>query len=81
MLVWSIPLMTVLLTGTVAWIGSYDLDPPKPIASSTKAIKVQAVSLTGNGCSSIRSWASRASITSAIPVGMPVSFELTSSAS
>src|SRR5262249_31976367 len=26
MLVWSIPLMTVLLTGTVAWTGSYDLD-------------------------------------------------------
>src|ERR1700741_1307983 len=31
LLVWSIPLMTVLLTGTVAWIGAYDLDPPKPI--------------------------------------------------
>jgi cytochrome o ubiquinol oxidase subunit 2 len=35
LLVWSIPLMTVLLVGAVAWIGSYDLDPPKPIASST----------------------------------------------
>src|SRR5262249_6521118 len=45
LLVWSIPLMTVLLTGTVAWIGAYDLDPPKPIAASTKPIKVQAVSL------------------------------------
>src|SRR6516165_10556743 len=44
MLVWSIPLMTILLTGTVAWIGAYELDPPKPIASSTKPIKVQAVS-------------------------------------
>ena len=37
MLVWSIPLMTVLLVGTVAWIGAYDLDPPKPIASSDEA--------------------------------------------
>src|SRR5580692_448728 len=34
LLVWSIPLMTVLLVGAVAWISSYDLDPPKPIASS-----------------------------------------------
>ena len=31
MLVWSIPLMTVLLVGTVAWIGAHDLDPRKPI--------------------------------------------------
>src|ERR1700760_5111639 len=45
MLVWSIPLMTVLLVGGVAWIGSYDLDPPKPIASATKPVRIQAVSL------------------------------------
>jgi len=43
LLVWSIPLMTVLLVGTVAWIGSFDLDPPKPIASSTKPLTVQVV--------------------------------------
>ena len=45
LLIWSIPLMTVLLVGTVAWIGSYDLDPPKPITSSAKPVKVQVVSL------------------------------------
>src|SRR5215467_4134791 len=28
-LVWSIPIMTVLLLGGVAWVGSYELDPPK----------------------------------------------------
>ena len=28
-LVWSIPLMTILLVGGVAWLSSYDLDPPK----------------------------------------------------
>jgi cytochrome o ubiquinol oxidase subunit II len=79
MLVWSIPLMTILLTGTVAWIGAYDLDPPKPIASSTKPIKVQAVSLDWKwlfiypelGVASVNHLT--------IPVGTPVSFELTSS--
>jgi heme/copper-type cytochrome/quinol oxidase subunit 2 len=30
-LVWSIPLMTVLLVGGVAWVGAHDLDPRKPI--------------------------------------------------
>jgi len=79
LLVWSIPLMTVLLTGTVAWIGAYDLDPPKPIASSTKPIKVQAISLDWKwlfiypelGVASVNHLT--------IPVGTPVSFELTSS--
>src|SRR5215813_2245969 len=45
LLVWSIPIMTVLLVGGVAWVGSYDLDPPKPIASAVKPLKVQVVSL------------------------------------
>jgi cytochrome o ubiquinol oxidase subunit II len=79
MLIWSIPLMTVLLVGTVAWIGAYDLDPPKPIASSTKPLKIQVVSLDWKwlfiypeqGVASVNHLT--------IPAGTPVSFELTSS--
>ena len=79
MLVWSIPLMTVLLVGTVAWIGAYDLDPPKPIASSTKPLKIQVVSLDWKwlfiypeqGIASVNKLT--------VPVGTPVSFQLTSS--
>jgi cytochrome o ubiquinol oxidase subunit 2 len=79
MLVWSIPLMTVLLVGGVAWVGSHDLDPPKPIASSTKALRVEVVSLDWKwlfiypeeGIASVNQLT--------IPVGTPVSFELTSS--
>jgi cytochrome o ubiquinol oxidase subunit 2 len=78
-LVWSIPLMTVLLVGTVAWIGAYDLDPPKPIAASTKPLKIQVVSLDWKwlfiypeqGIASVNHLT--------IPVGTPVNFELTSS--
>jgi cytochrome o ubiquinol oxidase subunit 2 len=79
MLVWSIPLMTVILVGGVAWLGAYALDPPKPIVSSTKALKVQVVSLDWKwlfiypelGVASVNQLT--------IPVGTPVSFELTSS--
>jgi len=79
LVVWSIPLMTVLLVGTVAWIGAYDLDPPRPIASATKPLKVQVVSLDWKwlfiypeqGIASVNHLT--------IPVGTPVSFELTSS--
>src|SRR5262245_32485090 len=45
MLVWSIPIMTVLLVGGVAWVGSFDLDPPKALNSTVKPVRVQVVSL------------------------------------
>src|SRR5499426_4280504 len=45
LLIWSIPIMTVLLVGGVAWVGSYDLDPRKPIESGVKPLQVQVVSL------------------------------------
>src|ERR1700741_1921729 len=44
-LVWSIPAMTVLLVGGVAWVSSHDLDPRKPIASMVKPVSIQVVSL------------------------------------
>ena len=31
LIVWAIPLLTILLLGGVAWVGSHDLDPAKPI--------------------------------------------------
>src|SRR3954454_2402127 len=40
MLVWSIPAMTVLLVGGVAWIGAHDLDPRKPLAAAAQPVTV-----------------------------------------
>jgi cytochrome o ubiquinol oxidase subunit 2 len=79
LLVWSIPAMTVLLVGGVAWVGSHDLDPRKPIASTAKPVRVQVVSLDwkwlfiypDQGIASVNQLT--------IPVGTPVRFELTSS--
>ena len=79
MIVWSIPAMTVLLVGGVAWIGSHDLDPRKLISSTAKPVKVQVVSLDwkwlfiypDQGIATVNQLT--------IPVGTPVSFELTSS--
>src|ERR1700756_5626228 len=77
-LVWSIPAMTVLLVGGVAWLGAHDLDPRKPLSSAVKPITVQVVSLDwkwlfvypDEGIASVNQLT--------IPVGTPVSFELTS---
>ena len=79
MLVWSIPAMTVFLVGGVAWVGSHDLSPRKAIVSTVKPVRVQVVSLDwkwlfiypDEGVASVNYLA--------IPVGTPVSFELTSS--
>src|SRR5215467_10332651 len=79
LLVWSIPIMTIILTGGVAWIGSYDLDPPKPLASAVKPVRVQVVSLDwkwlfiypDEGVASVNRLT--------VPSGTPISLELTSS--
>src|SRR5499426_4551975 len=79
LLVWSIPIMTVLLVGGVAWLSSYDLDPPKRIASAVKPVRVQVVSLDwkwlfiypDDGIATVNQLT--------VPVGAPISFELTSS--
>jgi cytochrome o ubiquinol oxidase subunit 2 len=78
-LVWSIPAMTVLLVGGVAWIGAHDLDPRKSINSTVKPISVQVVSLDwkwlfiypDEGIASVNRLV--------VPVGTPISFQLTSS--
>ena len=79
MLVWSIPIMTVLLVGGVAWVGSHDLDPPKPIASAVKPVRVQVVSLDWKWLFIYPEQGIATVNQLTIPVGTPVSFELTSS--
>src|SRR3984957_436267 len=74
MLIWSIPAMTVFLVGGVAWVGSHDLSPRKPIASSVKPLRVQVASLDWKWLFIYRTKASRASITWRSPwAGLSVS--------
>jgi len=78
-LVWSIPLMTVLLLGGVTWVGSYDLDPPKAIASADKPVRVQVVALDWKWLFIYPDQGIAAVNQLTVPLGMPISFELTSS--
>lgn len=79
LLVWAIPIMTVLLVGSVAWVGSHDLDPKRPIESTSRPVRVQVISLDwkwlfiypDEGVATVNQLT--------IPVGRPVSFELTGS--
>jgi cytochrome o ubiquinol oxidase subunit 2 len=78
LVVWSIPALTVMLLGGIAWIGSHDLEPSKPLRSTVPALKVDVVSLDwkwlfiypDQGIASVNQLV--------VPVGTPVSFRLTS---
>src|ERR1700726_1001653 len=45
LVVWSIPALTVILLGGVAWIGSHQLDPAAPVAGTGGGGAGQGVSL------------------------------------
>jgi cytochrome o ubiquinol oxidase subunit II len=79
LIVWSIPAMTVMLLGSLCWVGSHELDPGKPLASAVKPLTIQVVSLDWKwlfiypeqGIASVNALT--------IPVATPINLELTSS--
>ncbi|PPQ40163.1 ubiquinol oxidase subunit II [Rhodopila globiformis] len=78
MIVWSIPLLTIILLGGVIWIGSYELDPAKPIGSPAPALEVQGVSLDWKWLFIYPDQGIAAVNQLVIPAGIPVHFSLTS---
>jgi cytochrome o ubiquinol oxidase subunit II len=79
LLVWSIPIMTVLLVGGVAWVGAHDLDPPKPLVSAAKPVRIQVVSLDWKWLFIYPEQGIATVNQLTVPVGTPINFELTSS--
>ena len=61
LIVWAIPLLTIMLLGGVTWIGAHDLDPRGPSIRKKSRSIFRSCRSTGNGCSSIRTSMSRAS--------------------
>lgn len=45
LIVWSIPALVILFLGGIAWIGAHDLDPARPLSSSSKPLEVDVVAL------------------------------------
>jgi cytochrome o ubiquinol oxidase subunit 2 len=78
MVVWAIPALTVMLLGGIAWIGSHDLEPSKPLPSKVPPLEVEVVSLDwkwlfiypDQGIATVNQLV--------VPAGTPISFRLTS---
>jgi cytochrome o ubiquinol oxidase subunit 2 len=78
LLVWSIPALVIVFLGGIAWIGSHDLDPAKPLGEDRKPLEVQVVALDWKWLF-IYPEQHIASVNRLVaPVGTPVHFHLTS---
>jgi len=78
MVVWGIPILTIMLLGGITWIGSHDLEPSRPLKSDKPALKVDVVSLDwkwlfiypDQGIATVNQLV--------VPAGTPVTYRLTS---
>jgi len=78
LIIWAIPALVILFLGGIAWIGSHDLDPRKPLDSALPPLEVEVVSLDWR-------WLfiyPREHIATVnylvVPTGVPIHFRLTS---
>jgi cytochrome o ubiquinol oxidase subunit 2 len=82
LIVWAIPALVILFLGGIAWIGSHELDPPKPLQSTaalrTEPLEIEVMSLDWQ-------WLfiyPREHIATVnrlvVPTGVPIHFRLTS---
>jgi cytochrome o ubiquinol oxidase subunit 2 len=78
LIIWSIPALVILFLGGIAWLGSHDLDPARPLSSAKPPLDIQVVSLDwkwlfiypAQGIASINKIVA--------PAGVPLHFDITS---
>jgi cytochrome o ubiquinol oxidase subunit II len=78
LVIWSIPLLTIMLLGGVTWVGSHELDPAVPIQSKNPTLNVQVVSLDWKWLFIYPDQHVASVNRLVIPAGAPVHFTLTS---
>ena len=78
LVVWSIPALTIILLGGVAWIGSHQLDPGRAGRRTAARSRIQVVSLDWKWLFIYPDQRIATVNTLTVPVGAPLHFELTS---
>jgi cytochrome o ubiquinol oxidase subunit 2 len=78
LVVWSIPTLTVILLGGVAWIGAHQLDPARAVEGSGKPLTIQVVSLDWKWLFIYPDQNIATVNTLTVPAGVPLQFQLTS---
>lgn len=80
MLWWGIPILIIMILGTVTWITTHQLDPYKPLDSSVKPLRVQVVALQWKWLFLYPDQRVATVNELKIPAGTPVNFEITADA-
>jgi cytochrome o ubiquinol oxidase subunit 2 len=78
LVVWSIPAMVVILLAAVAWTGSHQLDPARPLETRAKPIRIEVVSLDWKWLFIYPDQHVAAINELVVPSGTPIEFLLTS---
>jgi cytochrome o ubiquinol oxidase subunit 2 len=78
LVVWSIPTLTIILLGGVAWIGSHRLDPAARVDGTGSPVRIQAVSLDWKWLFIYPDQRVATVNSLTVPVGAPLQFELSS---
>lgn len=76
--VWAIPILVIMFLGGVIWIGSYELDPFRPLPSKEKPVEVQVVALDWKWLFIYPDEGVAAVNQLIVPAGAPVHFSITS---
>jgi len=76
--VWSIPILVIMFLGGVIWIGSYELDPFKPLPAKTPPVEVQVVALDWKWLFIYPQQHIATVNQLTVPAGVPVHFSITS---
>jgi cytochrome o ubiquinol oxidase subunit 2 len=79
LVVWSIPALTIILLGGVAWIGAHLLDPGRPVPGTGSPVRIQVVSLDWKWLFIYPDQRVATVNALTVPVGAPLQLELTSS--
>jgi cytochrome o ubiquinol oxidase subunit II len=77
--VWTVPVLIILVLGVVTWVETHRLDPRQPIDPGTRPLEVQVVSLDWKWLFIYPEYGVASVNELAMPVGRPVHFSLTSS--
>ncbi|MGH6680497.1 MAG: ubiquinol oxidase subunit II, partial [Bradyrhizobium sp.] len=78
LVVWSIPTLTVILLGGVAWVGSHQLDPSVPVEGTGSPVRIQVVSLDWKWLFIYPDQRIATVNSLTVPVGAPLNLQLTS---
>jgi cytochrome o ubiquinol oxidase subunit II len=76
--VWAIPTLTIMFLGGVIWIGSYKVDPFRPLPSKVPPLTVQVVSLDWKWLFIYPQQGVATVNQLVVPAGTPVNFKITS---